>query len=98
MPTRRGRHWGDMVESDEDSGSVDDPTKDRSGVPLEIDEEMLPGTKLQDTALSSAGRSEVEIGPSGPDSHVEVIGTGLLTPVDEQDVKMRCSLYTSDSS
>jgi hypothetical protein len=82
----RGRQHG-VVDSGDDSGSVDDPTKDRSGV--DLDDPMLPGTTLQETPLSGAGPSEIAIAPPCPDTHVEVIGKGLPTTPDEKDEQMR---------
>ena len=54
----RGRQYGE-VDSDEDSGSVDDSTKDRSGV--DLDDPMVSGTTLQDTAVPGGEPSESAI-------------------------------------
>jgi hypothetical protein len=82
----RGRQHG-VVDSGDDSGSVDDPTKDRSGV--DLDDPMLPGTTLQETPLYGAGPSEIGIAPPCPDTHVDVIDKGLPTTPDEKDEQMR---------
>jgi hypothetical protein len=61
--------------------------KVRSGV--DLDDPMVSGTTLQDTALSGEGPSEIAIAPFCPGTHVEVIEKGLSTTPDEKDEQMR---------